>query len=36
LKQILQAVLKDVEGVRRIENQVQVISTAGVGGVVKR
>jgi hypothetical protein len=32
LKQLLQSVLKGIEGVRVIENQVQVISEAGIGG----
>jgi hypothetical protein len=36
LKQILQTVLKDIEGVRQIENQVQVVSAAGLSGVSKR
>jgi hypothetical protein len=36
LKQVLQSVLKDIEGVRKIENQVQVVSAAGLSGVRKR
>jgi hypothetical protein len=36
LKQVLQTVLKDIEGVRRIENEVQVVSTRGLSDVPKR
>jgi hypothetical protein len=36
LKQILQRALKDVEGVRLIDNQVQVISAAGLSSIRNR
>jgi hypothetical protein len=36
LKQVLQSVLKEIEGIRKIDNQVQVVSAAGLSGVRKR
>jgi hypothetical protein len=36
LKQVLQSVLKDVEGVRKIENDVQVVSATGLSGAARR
>lgn len=33
LKQILQSILKDVPGVRRIDNRVDVVSSAGLSSV---
>jgi hypothetical protein len=36
LKQVLQTVLKDINGVRLIDNQVQVVSAAGLSGIQKR
>jgi hypothetical protein len=36
LKQILQCALKDIEGVRLIDNQVQVISAAGLSSIGSR
>lgn len=32
LKQVLQSILQTVEGVRRIENEVEVVSATGVSG----
>ncbi len=32
LKQMLQTVLKDLDGVRQIDNQVEVVATNGSGG----
>ena len=36
LKQVLQSILKDVPGIRRIDNRVDVISSAGLSSVRRR